>query len=205
MIEELIKRLQERNLSEQEEENLLKEIEETKKIIVANQFARKVEQEKLKIVNQDKDKMKMLKLIDEEIDQRRKKNKSLEKTWNVIAIILTFFVVGTAIGNTILIAMTTMHLTLEVILVVLSLFVPIGVCVSISKILAKVLSKKEKINNREIAKLTKEKELIMDDVKVDFEKAVIDNIKLTKLPRISKIINSNNDIYEDNLTNSISD
>ena len=152
MIEELVKRLQEKKLTEQEEEKLLKEIEETKKTIVANQFARRLEQEKLKMLNQDEDKVRMIKLIDEEIEKRRNKNRRLQKIWNIVAIVATFIAVGSALGLAVLSALINIPFVIQVLVPVLGVVVPIGVTYPI----AKIFSKKSNVNNKEIAKIGRE-------------------------------------------------
>ena len=201
MIEELVKRLQERNLSEQEEKKLLKEIEETKKIIVKNQFERKMEQERLEKLNQDEDKVRMISLIDKEIAQKRKNNKRLDNIWGFTSVVLTFLAVGLAISLAILLGMTNIPFILQVLIPVLGVVVPMGIAYPVSK----VFSNKAKINDKEIKRLLKDKEAIMDDVKVDLEKVIVNNIDLTNSSRASKIINAVNDTHEDNLTNLISD
>ena len=200
MIEELIRRLQERKLSEAEEEKLILEMKQAKEVIIKNTIARQIEEAKQKEIAKDEDRMKMLKIIDEEISDRKKKNRRLEKTWNIISIILTFFAVGTAIGNTILVGMSTLPFVLEAVIAVLGVFVPIGLCVPIAKMLAKSLTKKSKINDIEIAKLTKEKELLIDDVKVDLEKLLLNNIKLTNLDKNIKFEDIKAYISGDDLT-----
>ncbi len=196
MIEELIKRLQERKLSEAEEEKLLLEMQQAKEVIIKNTVARQIEEAKQKELAKDENRMRMLKLIDEEISDRKKKNRRLEKTWNIIAIILTFIAVGTAMGLAILAGFSGLPFVVQVLMPVLGVFVPLG----ISYPLAKIFAKKAKINDNEIAKLLKDKEAIVNDVKVDLEKLVINNIKLTNLDRTSKIENTNAYTSEDNFT-----
>lgn len=188
MIEELVKRLQEKKLTEQEEEKLLKEIEETKKTIVANQFARRLEQEKLKMLNQDEDKVRMINLIDEEIEKRRNKNRRLKKIWNIVAIVATFIAVGSAMGLAVLSALINIPFVMQVLVPVLGALVPIGVTYPI----AKILSKKSNVNNKEIAKLTKEKEVIIDDVKVDVDNIIVSNIEFVKLSKSNNLKNEIN-------------
>ncbi len=182
MIEELIKILQERKLSEEKEQELFQEMEQAKEIIAQNTVERQIQQAKQKEVLKDNDRMKLIKLFDEEISDRKKKNRRLEKVWNIFAIILTFIAVGTAMGLAVLAGLSGLPFVIQVLMPVLGVVVPLG----ISYPLAKILAKKAKINDYEIAKLTKEKELIIDDVKVDLENVVLDNIKLTNLPKIEK-------------------
>ena len=89
---------------------------------------------------------------------------------------------------------------MEAVIAVLGVFVPIGLCVPIAKMLAKSLTKKSKINDIEIAKLTKEKELLIDDVKVDLEKLLLNNIKLTNLDKNIKFEDVKAYISGDDLT-----
>ena len=72
-------------------------------------------------------------------------------------------------------------LVLAILLPILCVVVPVGFLYPVSKI----FSKKSCKNNNEIVELAKEKEAIMDEVKIDIEKVIIDNLKLTNLPNLT--------------------
>lgn len=194
MIEELIRRLKQRKLTEQEEQELFEEMEETKKIIAQNNIDRQIEQAKLENVKKEEEKFKQLQELDYKISLKQKKNKRLSNWWTILATITTVIAcIGSIFAGTIC-ALNNLPV-LAILSPILCLVVPVCSLYPVAKLFAK----KSCENDEEVLDLIKEKELILDDVEIDMEKIVLKNLKLTNLPK-TKEDQSINGIDENSLT-----
>ena len=181
MLKELLKRLQKRELTEQQEQELLNQMQEAANLIEENAKQRAVEKAKSEEINKDEHKLKKLQEISNKVNIVKQKNKRLVNIWTILATITTVIAVVGSMTAATLCAVNNL-LVLAILLPILCVVVPVGFLYPVSKI----FSKKSCKNNNEIVELAKEKEAIMDEVKIDIEKVIIDNLKLTNLPKLTK-------------------
>jgi len=180
MLKELLKRLQKRELTEQQEQELLNQMQEAANLIEENAKQRAIEKAKSEEINKDEHKLKKLQEISNKVNIVKQKNKRLVNIWTILATITTVIAVVGSMTTATLCAVNNL-LVLAILLPILCVVVPVGFLYPVSKI----FSKKSCKNNNEIVELAKEKEAIMDEVKIDIEKVIIDNLKLTNLPNLT--------------------
>jgi len=181
MLKELLKRLQKRELTEQQEQELLNQMQEAANLIEENAKQRAIEKAKSEEINKDEHKLKKLQEISNKVNIVKQKNKRLVNIWTILATITTVIAVVGSMTTATLCAVNNL-LVLAILLPILCVVVPVGFLYPVSKI----FSKKSCKNDNEIVELAKEKEAIMDEVKIDIEKVIIDNLKLTNLPKLTK-------------------
>ena len=181
MLKELLKRLQKRELTEQQEQELLNQMQEAANLIEENAKQRAIEKAKSEEINKDEHKLKKLQEISNKVNIVKQKNKRLVNIWTILATITTVIAVVGSMTTATLCAVNNL-LVLAILLPILCVVVPVGFLYPVSKI----FSKKSCKNDNEIVELEKEKEAIMDEVKIDIEKVIIDNLKLTNLPKLTK-------------------
>jgi len=180
MLKELLKRLQKRELTEQQEQELLNQMQEAANLIEENAKQRAIEKAKSEEINKDEHKLKKLQEISNKVNIVKQKNKRLVNIWTILATITTVIAVVGSMTTATLCAVNNL-LVLAILLPILCVVVPVGFLYPVSKI----FSKKSCKNDNEIVELAKEKEAIMDEVKIDIEKVIIDNLKLTNLPNLT--------------------
>ena len=181
MLKELLKRLQKRELTEQQEQELLNQMQEAANLIEENAKQRAIEKAKSEEINKDEHKLKKLQEISNKVNIVKQKNKRLVNIWTILATITTVIAVVGSMTTATLCAVNNLPV-LAILLPILCVVVPVGFLYPVSKI----FSKKSCKNDNEIVELAKEKEAIMDEVKIDIEKVIIDNLKLTNLPKLTK-------------------
>ena len=193
MLKELLKRLQKRELTEQQEQELLNQMQDAANLIVENTKQRAIEEAKRKEINKDPQKVDRLNEIDTELAKLNKKVSSCETKYHLLAIMVTLSIMVSTCGLFVLGANVLNSLLWAILLPILSVGAFIGVSFPIVKLIANKYYKHwDKINE-----LNREKQAIIDEIYVDLEKLGIENIKLTNLPKLRK---NNEKIKEDIIT-----
>lgn len=185
MIEELIKRLQERRLSEQQEIELIAEMDRAKEVIAKNQTERRIEQAKFEELQKDEVKVKNLDEINSKIAERKNEIIKLDNRNGVFMLLYALLLVGGIIG---IVTSTTIgflsNLSFLQVFLVGCAYGFIGIVGMFP--LGKFMGKNRKILLNELQKLNEEKKQMLDEINVDIEKLAIDNLKLTNLPKLTK-------------------
>lgn len=98
MIEELIKRLQDNNLSEQEEQKLNIELAKAQELLINNQNKRRIKELKLQKLKEDEDKTKKLNELDAKILDKKKELKKLQSVEDATSIASSLLILISVIG-----------------------------------------------------------------------------------------------------------
>lgn len=193
MLKELLKRLQKRELTEQQEQELLNQLQDAANLIVENTKQRAIEEAKRKEINKDPQKVDRLNEIDTDLAKLNKKVASCETKYHLLAIMVTLSIIVSSCGLFVLGSNVLNSLLWAILLPILS----VGAFIGVSFPFVKLITNKYYKHWDKINELNREKQAIIDEIYVDLEKLGIENIKLTNLPKLRK---NNEKIKEDIIT-----
>jgi len=185
MLKELLKRLQKRELTEQQEQELLNQMQAAASLIEENTKQRAIEKAKLDEINKDQVKVKNLDEINSKIAEKRNQIKKLDNRHYVF---ISLYVLLFGAGLIGLFASMTVGTLANLSLPQLMLIGVAGTSVWFAGMfpLGKFMGKKRRILLNELQKLNEEKKQMLDEINVDIEKLAMDNLKLTNLPKLTK-------------------
>ena len=197
MLKQLLKRLQQREFTEQQEIKLLEQAGKVKERIEQNIVARAIEQAKLEEIKKDNRKYGDLETIDQEISSLQKKVRRNESKFYVLAILYTLSII---LGTGFLFSLSATIFS-SLVWAILSPILTVGLFIGASLPTAKVITDKHYKLYDKINELTEEKQALLDETKVDIHGAVETKVKSLDIPQetkarilSAKIVNSDENV-----------
>lgn len=191
MIEELIKKLQEQKLSEQEENKLYQEINKAKAIIEDNREERKVLNNKLAILQADEKRMNKYNELDNRILSKRKQLDKANAKYGLVALMYGLLMAGSCVALSSLSLGLTISFVLRLLISISPVVLGLGLLYPVSKFMSKKIWKIED----QIKKLDREKMSLLDEVYFESNHRL--NNVIDRCDAISSKLNNNTDRHEE--------
>lgn len=196
MLKQLLKRLQQREFSEREEEILNAEMLEAQQLIDENKRLRAFEDLVRAEINKDEEKVKKLNDIDSKIDTLQKDKKRIENVGTLLAMVLTALALVTSVGFTMLAA----KLFTNVILQLIFPFISLPICFVAGYPAVKFLGKQSGETQSMLSTLNSEKAMLLDEVYKKVESELSVEEKKITIPKIQRYRIIETAKTEDNIT-----
>lgn len=165
MIEELIKRLKDKNLSEQEEQKLNIELAKAQELLIQNQNERSIKELRLQKIKKDEEKTEKLNDIDAKIIEKKEELKRLQKIGDSTSIITSLLI----LAGTIAVSSAAIKFANSFILWLFSSFASVLIGLGIITPFAVIHGKNTNQIEEEIRNLETEKSKLIEEINIDNE------------------------------------